>query len=256
MFRWYRGANVCYAYLVNVPSGKDPAVPDSSYSKSQWFTRGWTLQELISPPTVVFFAKNWERIGDRRQRRPWVNYLLDYKHTDRVLTWCRPYWPGKTDCREILLCCSLVRWGKDRHVGWTPPHGYFIPRGTLREVPPAWSRFAWGRYSRETTCSKTKPQTNGVHSPDTGDRRFPTIRCIVPNQRWLLRWRFKRGLERLYVSPTFRVQRDKDLPGWATVKRQSRGVTCCLFSFLSSFVLLLLFAMVILVVRWLWVHGV
>lgn len=31
----------------------------------QWFTRGWTLQELIAPPTVEFLASDWTEIGTK-----------------------------------------------------------------------------------------------------------------------------------------------------------------------------------------------
>ena len=66
MFRWYQDAEVCYAYLVDVPEGtEDPCLPDSSFRKSKWFTRGWTLQELLAPSTVVFFNCNWIEIGTK-----------------------------------------------------------------------------------------------------------------------------------------------------------------------------------------------
>jgi hypothetical protein len=66
MFRWYKNSKICYAYLSDVPSNEDPEVPESSFSKSRWFTRGWTLQELIAPCEVEFFSKDWVRIGCQR----------------------------------------------------------------------------------------------------------------------------------------------------------------------------------------------
>jgi hypothetical protein len=33
----------------------------------RWFTRGWTLQELIAPKTVYFFDSSWNEIGEKRQ---------------------------------------------------------------------------------------------------------------------------------------------------------------------------------------------
>lgn len=39
MYSWYQAAEVCYAYLADVPS-------NNTFSCSRWFTRGWTLQEL------------------------------------------------------------------------------------------------------------------------------------------------------------------------------------------------------------------
>jgi len=34
--------------------------------KSRWFTRGWTLQELLAPPSVEFFCSKVKRLGDKR----------------------------------------------------------------------------------------------------------------------------------------------------------------------------------------------
>ncbi|KAI1116342.1 ankyrin repeat-containing domain protein [Nemania sp. NC0429] len=58
MYRWYQEADVCYAYLADVPS-------IAKLSESRWFTRGWTLQELIAPSTVIFFNSEWQNIGDK-----------------------------------------------------------------------------------------------------------------------------------------------------------------------------------------------
>ncbi|KAG2417117.1 hypothetical protein HFD88_008335 [Aspergillus terreus] len=57
MYRWYQGAKVCYVFLDDVPARPFP--------ESRWFTRGWTLQELIAPDTVVFLNEDWEEIGTR-----------------------------------------------------------------------------------------------------------------------------------------------------------------------------------------------
>ena len=65
MFRWYEKATICYAYLSDVPSDADLRDPDSSFAKSRWFTRGWTLQELIAPREVEFFSKDWKALGSR-----------------------------------------------------------------------------------------------------------------------------------------------------------------------------------------------
>ena len=66
MYRWYQNAEVCYAYLSDVQEGDgDPSLADSSFRRSKWFTRGWTLQELLAPSTVVFFNRNWNEIGTK-----------------------------------------------------------------------------------------------------------------------------------------------------------------------------------------------
>jgi hypothetical protein len=57
MYHWYQESGVCYTYLADVPP--------NAFSKSRWFTRGWTLQELIAPSTVIFLDQKWQEIGTK-----------------------------------------------------------------------------------------------------------------------------------------------------------------------------------------------
>ncbi|KAL0941518.1 Vegetative incompatibility protein HET-E-1-like protein 2 [Colletotrichum truncatum] len=72
MFSWYRNAEVCYAYLSDVSEENDPDESTSRralftrVSKSHWFTRGWTLQELLAPQQVLFFSREWRQVGTRK----------------------------------------------------------------------------------------------------------------------------------------------------------------------------------------------
>jgi hypothetical protein len=73
MFRWYRNAKKCYVYLTDVsaPSCEGVVQPSQStweaaFRNSRWFTRGWTLQELIAPAIVEFFSKERTRLGDKK----------------------------------------------------------------------------------------------------------------------------------------------------------------------------------------------
>ncbi|KAI8712637.1 HET domain-containing protein [Fusarium sp. LHS14.1] len=66
MFAWYRDAVVCYAFLVDVPTIHSNGLDrDKGFRQSRWFTRGWTLQELLAPKEVIFFDQNWQKIGAR-----------------------------------------------------------------------------------------------------------------------------------------------------------------------------------------------
>jgi len=91
MYRWYQESTVCYVYLADVPprsSNGDGCDDDSSgdddeddytgtyggfgcnwttsaFRKSAWFTRGWTLQELLAPATVIFYNQTWTDIGTK-----------------------------------------------------------------------------------------------------------------------------------------------------------------------------------------------
>jgi len=75
MYRWYENAKVCYAYLHDVPDPRFPTASDRERYLDfsgwpEWFSRGWTLQELIAPSSVQFFNKNWQNIGDKRTLAP------------------------------------------------------------------------------------------------------------------------------------------------------------------------------------------
>ncbi|KAH6673053.1 hypothetical protein B0J14DRAFT_654782 [Halenospora varia] len=71
MFRWYQNAAKCYVYLLDVsrpPFGtadKSNEPWESTFRKSRWFTRGWTLQELIAPASVGFFSREGELLGNK-----------------------------------------------------------------------------------------------------------------------------------------------------------------------------------------------
>ncbi|KAH7920892.1 HET-domain-containing protein [Leucogyrophana mollusca] len=65
MYRFYEDAAVCYAYLADVPSDEDPTDRHSKFRRSRYFKRGWTLQEIIAPRRVEFFARDWVKIGTK-----------------------------------------------------------------------------------------------------------------------------------------------------------------------------------------------
>ena len=71
MFRWYQNAVKCYVYLSDVSIPNEKVENDSSFDvelvfrTARWFTRGWTLQELLAPSSVEFFSTDYKRLGDK-----------------------------------------------------------------------------------------------------------------------------------------------------------------------------------------------
>jgi len=67
MFHWYRRASRCYVYLSDVSvspwDNNDMQRWELDFRNSKWFTRGWTLQELLAPASVEFFSRNCARLG-------------------------------------------------------------------------------------------------------------------------------------------------------------------------------------------------
>ncbi|KAF2195877.1 hypothetical protein K469DRAFT_532222, partial [Zopfia rhizophila CBS 207.26] len=68
----YHSSAKCYVYLLDVLVDKRKADYDtfsytweSAFRASRWFSRGWTLQELLAPPTVMFFSKEGKPLGDK-----------------------------------------------------------------------------------------------------------------------------------------------------------------------------------------------
>ncbi|KAI1127859.1 HET-domain-containing protein [Nemania abortiva] len=59
MYAWYRDSVFCYVFLADVDASL------GAFAKSRWFTRGWTLQELLAPRKVIFFDGRWQLLGDR-----------------------------------------------------------------------------------------------------------------------------------------------------------------------------------------------
>lgn len=66
MFRWYRNAAKCYVYLSDVSAENlDVGSWELAFCASRWFTRGWTLQELLAPSSVQFFSREGRLLGDK-----------------------------------------------------------------------------------------------------------------------------------------------------------------------------------------------
>lgn len=72
MFMWYKKAQICYAYLDDVSRCDNLK---EEFSKSQWFTRGWTLQELVAPNNLIFFSRDWEEIGSKSSLTQWIEVI-------------------------------------------------------------------------------------------------------------------------------------------------------------------------------------
>jgi hypothetical protein len=98
MWNYYSNANICYVYMADVPD--EVAGWTTHFSESEWFNRGWTLQELIAPTLVEFYAENWSAIGTKLQRcdeiarKTYINpevlripSLIDLESTANRMSW-------------------------------------------------------------------------------------------------------------------------------------------------------------------------
>jgi hypothetical protein len=70
MFKWYQEAAVCYTFLSDVVASEQQTAVfkrQGSEKSSEWFERGWTLQELLAPRKMKFFDMAWVAMGTRTQ---------------------------------------------------------------------------------------------------------------------------------------------------------------------------------------------
>ncbi|EWZ36595.1 hypothetical protein FOZG_10588 [Fusarium oxysporum Fo47] len=83
MFAYYQKSEVCFAYLPDVStSSQDRGLLLAQIRGSRWFTRGWTLQELIAPLHLVFYAADWSRIG--RKDRSLADLITSITNIDMM----------------------------------------------------------------------------------------------------------------------------------------------------------------------------
>ncbi|KAF2189253.1 WD40 repeat-like protein [Zopfia rhizophila CBS 207.26] len=82
MFRWYRNATRCYVHLSDVSRPPFNANDEfnsrpweSDFRNSKWFTRGWTLQELLAPSSVEFFSRESKPLGDKSSLRQQIHEI-------------------------------------------------------------------------------------------------------------------------------------------------------------------------------------
>lgn len=76
MYFWYKNSAVCYVYLSDICKDADGR-NSVKLAPSQWFERGWTLQELIAPEHVVFYDKNWQAIGTKISLRHRISAITN-----------------------------------------------------------------------------------------------------------------------------------------------------------------------------------
>ena len=65
MYRLYESAAVCYAFLSDVQASEEDEKVEQEIKESLWFTRGWTLQELLASRVVHFFNSRWGFLGTK-----------------------------------------------------------------------------------------------------------------------------------------------------------------------------------------------
>ncbi|EUC35743.1 hypothetical protein COCCADRAFT_34740 [Bipolaris zeicola 26-R-13] len=142
MFRWYRDSARCYAFLSDVsspPLGTTLACSpqESEVQKSEWFTRGWTLQELLAPRSVEFFSREWERLGDRK-------LLIQQVHEATGI----PHRALQGGALSQFSVSERLRWIEYRHTTYPEDKAYSLAGVLDVDLAPCYGEGVEGAFRR------------------------------------------------------------------------------------------------------------
>ncbi|KAI0805662.1 hypothetical protein GGR55DRAFT_654499 [Xylaria sp. FL0064] len=105
MFKWYRGAKLCITYLADVKRNANIPITSPHIFKrtdsgepSEWFSRGWTLQELLAPQEMQFYDKDWTYMGTKMEMADTLAHVTGIKA--RYLT-------GAENFREACIAAKM-----------------------------------------------------------------------------------------------------------------------------------------------------
>lgn len=125
MWRYYAGARVCYAHLADVHDSPktNPESPGSSFRRSRWFTRGWTVPEMLAPLFVRFYDASWKYVGSKAELSKTIEEVTGIDtavvrspaEVGRRSVACRMSWVAarETAREEDIAYCLLGLFGPD-----------------------------------------------------------------------------------------------------------------------------------------------
>ncbi|KAI0842568.1 HET-domain-containing protein [Hypoxylon sp. FL0890] len=168
MFRWYRDATACYAYLADVPKDWKKHL-----AGSRWFTRGWTLQELLAPPEVVFYSDDWQQIGKKSELSDVISEItgiqamyLNGADIQLASVSQRMSWAARrqTSREEDIAYCLLGIFDINMTLIYGEGHKAFrrLQEEIMKAYPEDHTLFAWGTVVPEfSRLVKTEAQELG-----------------------------------------------------------------------------------------------
>ena len=107
MFTWYKNSSTCVTYLSDFCPRPELGQQqfESDLAKSQWFRRGWTLQELIAPAQVEFYDSKWRYFGTKRDLAKVISKITGIS---------KALLRGKRTLKSFS-CAQKLSWAANRH---------------------------------------------------------------------------------------------------------------------------------------------
>lgn len=178
MYQWYNHSSLCIAYLGQAETLEE-------LGQDEWFTRGWTLQELLAPMFLIFYKKDWvpldpDNIGMGRGTSDKLSHKVApiiQAATGISSEFLRGFYPGD---RTVKLIMEVMSWAADRTTerpediaycllgifNITMPilygegeSAFFRLQKELIKRTPDWTIFFWGgQPSRQSTMLPSHPR--------------------------------------------------------------------------------------------------
>ncbi|KAH7111312.1 P-loop containing nucleoside triphosphate hydrolase protein [Dendryphion nanum] len=193
MFRWYKNAARCYVFLSDVSVSTTAETLqlsdwEASFRNSEWFTRGWTLQELIAPVLVDFFSSEGRWLGDKTSLEPPIHEItgiplkaLQNCPLDEFSIAERKKWATnrKTKEEEDNVYCLLgilnvsmpISYGEGKEKAWKRLQDEEEASSNAPFIVP---------YSRNDHCVGREPQLAELEAKLFGHKQTTTIAIVGP----------------------------------------------------------------------------
>ncbi|KAH8650128.1 heterokaryon incompatibility protein-domain-containing protein, partial [Xylariales sp. PMI_506] len=109
MYKWYERSDVCYVYFedFDIDNDLETREVDDELKSCRWFTRGWTLQELVAPRKRKHFDLNWACIDDAVSK-------IDLARTIEERTGVPQHILGNRQSLASINVASKMRWAAGR----------------------------------------------------------------------------------------------------------------------------------------------
>ncbi|KDN62001.1 hypothetical protein CSUB01_10013 [Colletotrichum sublineola] len=119
MWRWYKNATICYAFLSDLSISNSIVDPFQQSRATfedlktcRWFTRGWTLQELLAPACIDLLDSTWKQCGTKASLRDELSILTGI-HLE-VLGDSGLVYQAPVACRMSWAACRQTTRDEDR----------------------------------------------------------------------------------------------------------------------------------------------
>ncbi|KAL8925514.1 MAG: hypothetical protein Q9208_003405 [Pyrenodesmia sp. 3 TL-2023] len=172
MYAWYARSAICYVYLSDVKIGTTEPDFEQAFCTSRWYSRGWTLQELLAPKEIIFYDRYWRFLGSKQDLLRQVSkasgiegwYLEDRRRVHLASVANRMSWAAKRETTrpEDIGYCLMGLFGVNMPLLYGEGRKAFIrlQYEISRETDDE-SLFAWHSSDHVTGIFATSPDYFG-----------------------------------------------------------------------------------------------